>query len=709
MEKCKFLQSEIKFLGHIVDANGIRPDPARSESIKKMPPPSDLTSLRSFLGALNYYGRFVKEMRELRAPLDELLRKDVKWEWTENQQKAFDNAKKILLSDLLLTHYNPSLPIVVAADASKDGIGATISHIFPDKSEKVIEHASITFSPAQKNYSQIEKEALGLVFAVQKFHRMLYGRKFTLMTDHKPLVAIFGSKTGIPIYAASRLQRWALILSNYNFDIQYVKTTSFGKADVLSRLIADYPRPEEDILIANICTETECFVNSMFSANIAPLPITSIEISQATLEDKILQKLAKMCKNGWPKKCNDSDLIPYFPKREQISEVEGCLVYGERIIIPEIFREKLLKTMHFAHPGIVRMKAIAKDHMYWPGISNDIEKLVRQCNECQSAAKNPIKNSLHPWPNSTEVFQRIHIDFAGPCQDGHSYFLMIDSYSKWPEVYRMSTTSAPATVQVLRTVVDRFGIPKEIVSDNGSQLTSYEFDQFCKEFAIKHTFSPPYHPQSNGQIERFVDTFKRAMKKCRMEGPDWAEKVLLAYRTTPQQALNGHSPDELFLGRKIRTKLSLIHPMSIKNAISPIQISKEEYRKNMARQFDNKNGTKSNEFIAGEDVYLLNYHYGKTHWIPGKIIERIENSPLYRVQVPVIGRVVRRHSNQIRRRYPLENENEQKENVIENRQEQNRINSPNPPPFRRSPYPQRQRHPTKFLQVNPSKSRYEER
>ncbi|CAK5088679.1 unnamed protein product [Meloidogyne enterolobii] len=145
-----------------------------------MPAPHDKSTLRSFLGALTYYGRFIKKMREIRSPLDELLKKDIEWKWTETHQKAFERAKEIMLSDLLLTHYDPKLPIIVAADASKDGIGATISHVFPDKSEKVIEHASCTLTAAQRNYSQIEKEALALVFAVQKFHRMLYGRKFTL-------------------------------------------------------------------------------------------------------------------------------------------------------------------------------------------------------------------------------------------------------------------------------------------------------------------------------------------------------------------------------------------------------------------------------------------------------------------------------------------------------------------------------------------------
>uniref|UniRef100_A0A8R1EJJ9 RNA-directed DNA polymerase n=1 Tax=Caenorhabditis japonica TaxID=281687 RepID=A0A8R1EJJ9_CAEJA len=188
------------------------------------------------VGMVQFYGSFVKDLQNFRGPLDTLTKKDVIFQWTKNCQSAFDNIKSVLKSQLLLTHYDPRLPIIVAADASNYGIGAVITHRFPDGSEKAIFHASRTLTAAQKGYSQIEKEALGLIFAVQKFHRYIHGRKFTLRTDHKPLVAIFGSKKGIPIYSSSRLQRWAIILLNYDFNIEYINTASFGQADALSRL-----------------------------------------------------------------------------------------------------------------------------------------------------------------------------------------------------------------------------------------------------------------------------------------------------------------------------------------------------------------------------------------------------------------------------------------------------------------------------------------
>jgi len=200
------------------------------------------------MGTINYYGKFVKEMHKLRGPLDKLLQKNIEWNWGQEQELAFEEIKRILNSNLLLTHFDPDLEIIVTADASNYGVGAMIAHKFPDGSEKAIEYASKSLNSAEKNYSQIEKEGLALIFAVEKFHKLLYGRKFKLRTDHKPLLAIFDNKKGIKVYTASRLQRWALILTNYDFDIEFIKTHEMGMADTLSRLINKQEQIEDKII-----------------------------------------------------------------------------------------------------------------------------------------------------------------------------------------------------------------------------------------------------------------------------------------------------------------------------------------------------------------------------------------------------------------------------------------------------------------------------
>lgn len=291
LEKCKFFQAQITFLGFVVDKNGIHPNPAKIEKIKSMPAPVDKSQLRSLLGSLNYYQRFVPAMKKLRAPLDDLLKNDTPFQWSKDCQKSFEFFKEYLSSDLLLTHYDARLPIIVAADASSQGLGATIMHKFPDGKIKVIQHASRSLSPPEKNYSQIEKEGLALVFAVKKFHRFIYGRPFTLQTDHRPLLSIFGSKKGIPVYSASRLQRWALLLLNYDFKIEYVNTKDFGYADVLSRLIDLQQKPEEEFVVASIQLEKE--VENIIEICKSNIPVSFKVIQNLTNRDPELQQVIK--------------------------------------------------------------------------------------------------------------------------------------------------------------------------------------------------------------------------------------------------------------------------------------------------------------------------------------------------------------------------------------------------------------------------------
>lgn len=325
MSKCQFFMTNIKYLGQIVTQEGRRPDPKKVSAIIAMPAPVNIHQVRSFLGMLNYYGQFVKTMRQLRVPLDKLLKKDVEFQWSNDCQNAFDEAKQILQSDLLLTHYNLDLPIFVAADASKDGIGAVIAHHFPNGAVKAIMHASSSFSTTECNYSQIEKEALALIFVVKKFHRMIYGRPFTLQTDHKPLLAIFGSKKGIPVYTANRLQRWALTLLAYDFKIEYIKTTNFGQADTLSRLIASQPNIQEDRIIANIRIDTATGTARSFNDSISTLPITAEIIRKETESDEILQIVAQAIQSSWPS--NITPQIQLFHNhRNALSIFNGCIM-----------------------------------------------------------------------------------------------------------------------------------------------------------------------------------------------------------------------------------------------------------------------------------------------------------------------------------------------------------------------------------------------
>ena len=346
LNKCNFVMPQITYLGNIIDSHGRHPDPKKIKVIQQMPHPTNIAQVRSFLGLINYYGSFVSEMRQLRAPLDALLKKDTPFNWSTECQAAFERAKEVLASDLLLTHYDPNQDIIVAADASDYGIGAVISHRFKDGSEKAIFHASRSLTDAEKNYGQIEKEGLALIFAVRKFHRYIHGRRFTLLTDHKPLLAIFGSKKGVPVYTANRLQRWCLTLLGYNFTIEYRKTTSFGQADALSRLIASQTAPEEDIVIAKI----EEDVAAVISTTLENLPVTANDIAKATLNDHTLHAVFTLVQSGqWPKK-PEQRIARYACLRQSLSVQNGCVFFGSRVVIPFTLQQRVLKSLHEGHP-----------------------------------------------------------------------------------------------------------------------------------------------------------------------------------------------------------------------------------------------------------------------------------------------------------------------------------------------------------------------
>ena len=201
-----------------------------------MPAPSDVSSLRSFLGSVQFYGKFIPNLSTISEPLTRLTRKDQPWSWGIDEQGAFQRLKDMLCTDAILAHFDPTMEIGISCDASSVGIGVVLFHRYSDGNERSIANASKTVTSKQRRYSQIQKEALAVIFGLKKFHQYLYGRHFILITDHKPLIAIFGPSNGVPSMAANRLARWALTLSQYDYSVEYRPTKNHGNADALSRL-----------------------------------------------------------------------------------------------------------------------------------------------------------------------------------------------------------------------------------------------------------------------------------------------------------------------------------------------------------------------------------------------------------------------------------------------------------------------------------------
>lgn len=621
--KCVFFQEEVTYLGHRISANGLHPTAEKMTAIQEAPAPQDTTQLKSFLGLVNYYGRFFQNLSTTLAPLHGLLGKSVKWCWGKAQQEAFDACKSQLSSKTVLTHYNPDLPLLLACDASPYGVGAVLAQQV-DGVERPVAYASRSLSSAERNYSQLDKEALALVFGVKKFHMYLYGRQFIVTTDHKPLLGLLGENRPIPAMASSRLQRWALTLSAYHYQLMYKPGSSNANADGFSRL----PLPSPEV----ITPQPADYVLVM--EQLESTPVNPDKIRQWTNRDKVLSQVKEFIMTSWPES-RDEELQPYFNRRTELSIHDGCIMWGARVIIPPQGRRYLLDELHDTHPGIVRMKALARSYIWWPKIDQELEERAKKCNECQSRRKAPAQAPMHPWMWPTRPWSRLHIDFAGP-KYGHMFLVVVDARTKWLDVIPMKTASSATTIEKLRAMFAIHGLPDTIVSDNASIFTSEEFANFTKFNGIKHVKAAPFHPASNGLAERAVQTFKDCLDKMSDDNASLETKIsrfLFRYRITPHTT-TGQSPAEMLMGRKLHSRLDLVRP----------DLERKVHNKQQEQKNHHDVHAKAREFNIGDLVYAQNFARGPK-WLPGQILDK-HNSVLFDVDM-LDGRVWRRHADHL--------------------------------------------------------------
>ncbi len=627
LNKCEFFQDEIIFCGHKINKDGLHKTQDKIESVMNAPQPQNVSQLRSFLGLINYYHRFLPDLATVLHPLHRLLIKDMKWKWDSKCEQAFKKAKDLIASDQVLTHYDPSLPVQIATDASPYGLGAVLSHMMPDGSERPIAFASRSLNQAERGYSQIDKEALAIIWGVKHFYLYLYGRHFTLVTDHQPLVAIFNPVKGIPVMTAARLQRYALFLAGLTYKIIYRSTTKHGNADAMSRL------PVQDANVDDNNSSSLDALDILHMTTIANLPVTCEQVKRETQRDPILARVYDYILKGWPNEVPE-DMKPYQRRKNETSLCQGCIMWGYRVVIPPKLRPQVLEELHSGHLGIVKMKSLARGHVWWPNIDVDIERMAKNCAGCQEHQKAPTQAPLHPWEWPSDKWQRIHVDYAGPFL-GHMFLVVVDAYSKWPEVVITNSTTSTQTIEILRTIFGRNGVPEQLVSDNGPCFTSQEFQTFMKRNGIKHITSAPFKPSTNGLAERFVQSMKsslRSMKKEEGSVQSKLTKFLMSYRNTPQST-TGETPSMLLNNRPLRSRLDLIKP-NLRKKVNNKQLDMAATRKT----------TDTRQLNIGQSVWVRDYR-GQNKWIQGTVLSR--TGPLsYQIQIND-NIIWRRHIDQI--------------------------------------------------------------
>ena len=629
-EKCQFAQPSVEYLGHTLSSQGIGKG-SKADAVQQMPEPENVAGLRSFMGSINFYCEFLPAtLSTITEPLHRLTRSDTPWKWGQEERAAFLKIKEMLSEDTVLAHFDPSLPLGLSCDASEVGVGAVLFHRYPDGGERPIANASKTMTPTQRRYSQIQREALSVIFGLNKFHQFLYGRKFILVTDHRPLLTLFGPKSPTPALAANRLARWSLILNQYSYDIEYRSSSKHGNADALSRLPAgsdpDFDEEEDGADIDTVCTI------EAISKQFEPSDATSL--SKASKEDRTIAQVMKHIQEGWPSHTRegDSEVEVYHGLEDSLSTSEGCLLYGERVVIPSKLRRKALETLHLGHIGMEKMKQLARSAVYWPGIDADINNLCRTCTSCAEHQNLPAKSAVHPWIPADKPWSRLHVDHAINFL-GSNWLVVVDAFSKYPCIYPTSSTSTKATTDLLEEACAHFGYPQTIVSDNATTFTSEAFKQWCAERGISHVSGAPYHPQTNGAAERLVQTFKQSLRKSQQSPRAALLEFLQQHRRTPQTS--GFSPSELLHNRQIRTRIDILKPQP---ATKTASIAVPEPRQ---------------RFRTGSAVYAL--YCGPRRekdprWVPA-IVTKVRGSRTYSVKVCPRGPCWKRHVDQLRPRY----------------------------------------------------------
>ena len=527
----------MRYLGHLLTKDGIKPDPEKVSAIVDMSPPTDKKGVHRLIGMLKYLSRFLPNFSDQSKPLRDLLREDVLFVWLPEHQQVFEHLKSAIVSAPVLCYFDPQKPVTIQTDSSSSGLGSCLL-----QEGKPVAFASRALSTAETHYAQIEKELLAIVFACEKFYYYIYGRQVAVQSDHKPLEAIFQK----PLASTTpRLQRMLLKLLRFNLRVIFTPGKNMFIADTLSRA---YLESQPSVAEREIADDIEVMVHSIlheFPASSKKLE----EFRRETDADADLFTLKQYLRDGVGQ--SPPTLKQYSRLMSDIYELDGMLFLNERIVVPQSMRRSILMMIHEGHLGIEKCKSMARQCVYWPGINRDIEHVVSSCSICQAHRHRQSSEPLMPHPVPQRPWQKLGVDIFSFSR--HDYLLVIDYYSKYPEVVMLSDKTASTVVQSLKSIFARHGIPDEVFSDN-NPFNSACMRSFAREWNFNLSTSSPTYPQSNGMVERSIQTVKSLLRKAADNGGD-PYTALLQYRNAPISDLDGLSPAQLLFSRRLKTKL----------------------------------------------------------------------------------------------------------------------------------------------------------
>ena len=355
-DKCSFNVSEVTYLGWRMSADALQPLVGKTEAILRAPDPKNQQELKSLIGTVSYYQRILPGLATALTPLYALLKKGVKWSWSDQCASAVDEVKKMLASAPVLMRFDPARPVKLITDASETGLGAVLMQVTWDGLEKPVQYASRTLTPTERKYAQVEKEAAAVSFGLRRFHQFLMGRRFTLVVDNRTLSRIISPDRELPSLAAARMQRYALQLAAYQYDVELRRSQDMRAADTLLRLPVTSPTEEREATAEEAEYGGGCV---MFVAQEQGPCLSAKAIATATRTDPVLGRVLAAVRSGWPGTV-ETELTPYKHRCDELSTDADCVLWGGRVVVPRALRDRVKRQLHEGHVGCTKMKQLAR-------------------------------------------------------------------------------------------------------------------------------------------------------------------------------------------------------------------------------------------------------------------------------------------------------------------------------------------------------------
>ena len=715
--KCFFFKEEIEYLGHVVSGKGISTNPKKIEAVSKWPTPRTVYDVRSFLGFVGYYRRFIKNFSKITKPIREVITglenqskraaKKTYIEWSDAADTAFEQLKAMCVSTPILAYPNYQLPFTLHTDSSTDGLGAVL-YQKQDGKMRVIAYASRSVSKAEANYPAHKLEFLALKWAVcEKFHEYLYGSKpFEVFTDNNPLTYVL---TSAKLDACG--QRWVAKLANYNFSIKYKCGVSNAEADALSRI--KWPEAlSENVDIDNGCMDTH-IINAILSGAVTKSSLIEfVSCSAEIIPTELDKNTDNLSGINWSKEQRldpnlgviirlieskqlakrklqgkDSSEVKSFLRNRKNLKLFKDVLYGKsysdnstskktlwQLIVPKLFRERALLGCHddVGHQGMLRTLSLLRERFYWPGMQEEATQHILKCSRCLRRKTPPQVAPLQPIL-VTQPLELVHMDYLSlePSKGNIENVLVItDHFTRYTLAYPSKTQTAQATARILwDNFICHYGFPEKFISDQGRNFESDLIKELCKIAGVKKVHTTPYHPQGNGQCERFNSTLCNMLGTLsEEEKSDWKSYLgcmTHAYNCT-KHASTTYSPYYLMFGRHPRlpidVEFGLNKPNCGDNSSKSRYIQKLRRRLNYAFQkaskYSDQQASKykksydksvkgpqlhENDLVLVKIVAHKGRHKLQDRWEPEEyvVIEQpIAGTPVYKVK-PVNGDSVR--------------------------------------------------------------------